>query len=52
MGGGSAVVSTVPPSLAQAVLTATIVSTIEDTGHREGLFYGFLNSDGFAEHRG
>lgn len=33
-------------------LTATIVSTIEDTGHREGLFYGFLNSDGFAEHRG
>ena len=33
-------------------LTATIVSTLEDTGHREGLFYGFLNSDGFAEHRG
>ena len=33
-------------------LLATIVSTIEDTGHREGLFYGFFNSDGFAEHRG
>lgn len=33
-------------------LTASIVSVIENTGRKQGLFYGFLNSDGYAEDRG
>jgi hypothetical protein len=33
-------------------LTASIVSVIENTGRKQGLFYGFFNSDGYAEDRG
>ncbi len=32
-------------------LTASIVSVVNDTGRKEGLFYGFFTSDGYAEHR-
>ncbi len=33
-------------------MTASIVSVVENTGRKKGLFYGFLNSDGYAEDRG
>ena len=33
-------------------LTASIVSVVNDMGRKEGLFYGFFTSDGYAEHRG
>ena len=32
-------------------LTSSIVSVIDDTGRKQGLFYGFFNSDGYAEER-
>ena len=32
-------------------MTASIVSVIEDTGRKDGLFYGFHTSDGYAEDR-